>query len=345
MVWWRRRERDRQPRQQHSARSGRGNLLKSVLEPKGLDPVEEGRRQLSDLAGRSRGALERGSSAVSSLKAKDVLPFVASCATSLAVQCSVLKGCQVASAALLRVSCATPVLSTIVGGSAVALASVASGTVSRAIQQPLAERGWREDGSGLGIGKFRDAVGRTTTTKDVLIDAALGFACFSAIGGRIRSVLPSDVRYPGANANASMPAVGAAYATKFQRAELLRMLRSHGCHHCGKRSGPVIADHMPPNLFVDKAKTRGGIRRALTKMRWGGSLSQRFFPQCRGCSQKQAVAVKKDRKTLVLHLSKWHPHYLAGPLVASRTFDQNKTENVLRNFEAAKHWMQTKIEG
>ncbi|QDZ22888.1 hypothetical protein HOP50_09g54370 [Chloropicon primus] len=347
MVWtpWGRGERDKEgsSRRKHRDNKRRGDELKSVLEH---DRVDDGKRALEDWARSSREALERTSAVASSVSSRDVVPLAVSCAASLSVHCAVLKGCQVASASVLRVSCATPVLSTLVGGATVALASVASGSISRALQQPLlAGDGrrrplltWGDDSSGGGNNPFWEAVRSTTTTKDVLLDAAVGLACFAALGGRARSVLASDVRYPGANARASMPAVGASYATKFQRSELLRMLRLHGCHHCGKRSGPVIADHMPPNHFVEKARqgSRKGLGWVLTKMRFSGRLSQRFYPQCRGCSQKQAVAVKKNAKSLVTHLGGWHPHYLAGPFVMFRTYDLANQGTVLQNAQSAK---------
>jgi hypothetical protein len=101
-----------------------------------------------------------------------------------------------------------------------------------------------------------------------------------AMGGRFRSILPSDVRYvvrlhchvasplplsharphppyvQGALARESLPAAGSAYATDIQRAELRLLFRRHGCHHCGKRFGPIIADHQPPNKTVYGALIR-----------------------------------------------------------------------------------------
>jgi hypothetical protein len=128
------------------------------------------------------------------------------------------------------------------------------------------------------------------------------------------------------------------------------MLRLHGCHHCGKKSGPVIADHMPPNKFVENMKgRRKDILSVLAKMRWNGNVTQRFYPQCRGCSQKQAVAVKTNRKSLVLHLGGWHPYYFAGPLVAGRSYDGKNEGNVYGNMKTAldqarrleKYWTKT----
>ena len=313
------------------------SLKHSVLEERSGIAIDRCKQHVSDLV----------ESTVSkenvSRSAKLALPFVGNFATTLAVHVIVLKGCQVVSASLLRISCASPVRSTVVGGSAVALASVTSGSVSRALQQKQPPKRGRGE-ERLVSSRLWDAVAKTTTSTDILLDAVLGLVCFSALGGRVRSVLPSDVRYPGANANASMPAVGAAYATKSQRTELLRMLRLHGCHHCGKKSGPVVADHMPPNHFVEKMKRETGLSSLLTRLRWNGRITQRFYPQCRGCSQKQAVAVKKNRKSLVLHLGTWQPHFFAGPFVAFRTYDHKNHENILNNLDAQRRSLFRSIE-
>jgi len=333
MGWWWSRDRDGKP---GGKRSGKKKEKTGALEEWTHSALE-----------RSPGGLVETVSdavSVSPRKAREsALPFVSSCAATLAVHSAVLKGCQVASAAVLRVSCATPVLSTLVGGTAVCLASVASGSVARALQQPdvLGRKKRHGGGDARGLAAFPTEARRAwallagqTTMRDALADAALGLFCFGALGGRLRAVLASDVLFPGANASASMPAVGASYATKFQRTELLRMLRQHGCHHCGKKSGPVIADHMPPNLFVDQMKRERGLRAFLSRARWNGKTTQRFYPQCTGCSQKQSSAVKKNRKALVLNLSKWHPHYFAGPFVALRTYDGKSGRHVMDNVDA-----------
>ena len=65
----------------------------------------------------------------------------------------------------------------------------------------------------------------------------------------------------GALARESLPAAGSAYATDIQRAELRLLFRRHGCHHCGKRFGPVIADHQPPNKTVYGARDPAALSR------------------------------------------------------------------------------------
>jgi len=86
--------------------------------------------------------------------------------------------------------------------------------------------------------------------RDVLLDAALGVTLFKAMGGRYRTLLPSDLVRPGACAVESLPAPGSAYAQGTSKGELVRLFRRDGCHHCGSRRGRVVGDHIPPNKDV-----------------------------------------------------------------------------------------------
>jgi hypothetical protein len=70
------------------------------------------------------------------------------------------------------------------------------------------------------------------------------------MGGRFRSIMPSDLAAPGALAFESIPARGDQYARPGIKRELTRIFRRDGCHHCGSRGGPVIGDHMPPNKLA-----------------------------------------------------------------------------------------------
>ena len=53
------------------------------------------------------------------------------------------------------------------------------------------------------------------------------------MGGRFRSLMPSNLLAPGALAFESIPARGDAYAVPGMKRELSRMFRRDGCHHCG----------------------------------------------------------------------------------------------------------------
>jgi len=147
--------------------------------------------------------------------------------------------------------------------------------------------------------------------KELVRDALVGLAVFKFAGGRFRSILPSDVRFPGALARATVPARGADYATHAAKQKLVTLYRRWGCHHCGKKSGRVIGDHMPPNISA-----HGNTKGRLGPVNWqepGEALnrlarqcvdalpnqwlrnrlrvdppSQRFYPQCEDCSLKQS---------------------------------------------------------
>lgn len=70
-------------------------------------------------------------------------------------------------------------------------------------------------------------------------------------------------------------AKGSEYATKTVRERILALMRQYGCHTCGTKIGPAVADHQPPNRFNP----------------WG--FLQWFYPQCASCSSKQGSQVKQ----------------------------------------------------
>ncbi|KAK9834883.1 hypothetical protein WJX81_006337 [Elliptochloris bilobata] len=191
--------------------------------------------------------------------------------------------------------------------------------------------------------------------KDLVLDALMGVVLFKALGGRFRSLLPSDLFWPGAMAMESLPAPSAKYAASEHRGELFRLFRRDGCHHCGQRAGKVVGDHIPPNKLVHGSKAVTGMMRQVERTlgvvspvgrnspvtprgpleklqrtlerqlgvhargRLAGEV-QRFYPQCRTCSDRQAAAVKLDRRTLVSHFNGFRPPYAAAALVGLRHY-------------------------
>lgn len=188
----------------------------------------------------------------------------------------------------LRLSCALPVVSTLAGGAVVCASAVASLEVASqgafvqealalALAQPPLEQG--------------DAL-RAEKQAAFVVGAA---AVFRALGGRYRSVLPSDVLHPGAHAHASVPAT-TAKATRPQKQAVARLGRRHGCHSCGRRRGVpgFCADHMPPTKFF---RQRRSWLSTLLWPRWLQSAlamepTQRLYPQCSTCSVAQSSAVR-----------------------------------------------------
>lgn len=231
----------------------------------------------------------------------------------------------------LRISCATPIAGPVGGLLGVGFASALAGQAAIKFQKVQAEGLQR---ALLDPGALMQGVRR----EDLIADAVLGIAAFRVMGGKFRSVMPSDVVKVGAIARESMPAAGMQYATDEKRLELLRFFRRDGCHHCGTRKGPVIGDHMPPNKNVQdqmeaqRKRFFGGalkskpVQRVMTALGIpSGPPVQRYYPQCKPCCQKQAAAVRAGRSHLVFHeilhhggtSSAWH---YAGALVGVRHY-------------------------
>ena len=118
-------------------------------------------------------------------------------------------------------------------------------------------------------------------------------------GARFMSLSPSSYTARGSFARVSIPAslpsdisgVGGsfAYATASQRYRIEKLGRIFGCHTCGsrellftKKSSPKFhGDHIPP-ISVAKQLNDRWYRKLI-----GASVSQRFYPQCITCSNKQ----------------------------------------------------------
>ena len=113
---------------------------------------------------------------------------------------------------VLRVSCATPIAGPLGGVLGVGLASALAG------QAALHCRAWVATGRGPLVPPLPGSMRR----QDLLLDAALGVVLFKLMGGRFRSVMPSDLAKVGAIARESLPARGVEYATDANRTELRR---------------------------------------------------------------------------------------------------------------------------
>ena len=154
-------------------------------------------------------------------------------------------------------------------------------------------------------------------------DAFIGTASFLAIGGRFRSTLGSDVRYPGAFAKESIRANGVKYADQNARRELETLFKRYGCHHCGTKKGEFVGDHMPPNGMLAKRRSlRNFLDKLLWRFRYGSvhSLRQRYYPQCKSCSQVQSVAVARSLKKIKIHRGTIGPYLVIGALAALRHY-------------------------
>eukprot|EP00640_Fibrocapsa_japonica_P003819 CAMPEP_0113952168 /NCGR_PEP_ID=MMETSP1339-20121228/90064_1 /TAXON_ID=94617 /ORGANISM="Fibrocapsa japonica" /LENGTH=356 /DNA_ID=CAMNT_0000960719 /DNA_START=51 /DNA_END=1121 /DNA_ORIENTATION=- /assembly_acc=CAM_ASM_000762 len=213
---------------------------------------------------------------------------------------------------------------TILGSSAVAAGSMASVMAARASQDWVSEEHLRspfssnimtqwQRGENSQGGDRRGAVVEVNAWH--LKVAALGMVTFQLLGGRFYSVLPSEIRSPGAfrrpGPSGSLPAT-LRYAGGGERAALEALGRNLGCHTCGTtRPRAWVADHMPPIKHAEAANKRFWRR-------WTGRLvKQQFFPQCRGCSIKQGEMVKKGRQYLKFHFKSLRAYHLTGLVVAA----------------------------
>lgn len=230
-------------------------------------------------------------------------PFILHIASSMMAYAGGLAAAQRVGS-MFRVSCSTPILAPVLGALGVGFASSLSGEISR--QCVRAHK--------YGYRKYifsGTAMFRGIQTEDLFIDAVVGIAAFRMLGGVFRTIMPSDLLTVGAVARESIPAKGINYASDSQRKKLAKFYRMHGCHHCGNRRGRVIGDHMPPNKEITNlmaARRESLLRIPLFRLPFLSKLlkprnvpEQRFYPQCISCSQKQSIAVRMKRSTLVLH--------------------------------------------
>lgn len=266
-----------------------------------------------------------------------LVPFGVSIVSSMGAYTIGLAAAQGVGAAL-RISCATPVAGPIGGLLGVGFASALAGEASRRASK-VQKEGWQRTFPFL-VGKTEPRFG--LSLEELFMDGAIGIVAFRMMGGHFRRVMPSDLTKVGAIARESIPAAGMQYAGDEKRKELARFFRRDGCHHCGTRRGPVIGDHMPPNKHVGdllKSESRRLLGRAskvpvVAEFIEALGIStrqpiQRYFPQCRACSQKQAAAVRNDRSHRVFHAvlhsggssTAWHH---AGTLVGLRHYQSNQ---------------------
>eukprot|EP00803_Ostreobium_quekettii_P009803 evm.model.scf_52.19 EVM.evm.TU.scf_52.19 scf_52:158468-162541(+) len=252
-------------------------------------------------------------------------------ATSTATFTAVLSGAQYAGWRW-GVSCATPLLGTACGAIGVGAASVCAGCASLATQRYL-EMSSRLRGDDLWM--CVEGVAAAPRAIDVLIYLTVGLLLYKRTS-QFRNVMPSSLLCPGAYASKSI-AAGPRYATENERKAIRALFNKHGCHHCGTKTAEVIADHQPPtatlepNLRLLQIADGVGFGRYMRKfLGWANVRMdppvQRFFPQCRDCSQRQSAAVRTRPRggashtrsrgnALVMHVAAVRLHHFAGAFV------------------------------
>ncbi|PFH31357.1 hypothetical protein BESB_027920 [Besnoitia besnoiti] len=154
-----------------------------------------------------------------------------------------------------------------------------------------------------------------------LKEGLLGCTVFWLLGGRFFRLSPSSLLAPGAfhQSHLSLRA-GVDYASFEERRFIKKLGETFGCHTCGKRRNVQewIADHQPPKRVVIVfsqtwlGRFYGFFSRAMGGTRY---MPQRFYPQCRECSIKQASVVRKpkpSRKDLVVDCWSVRPYHFTG---------------------------------
>lgn len=167
------------------------------------------------------------------------------------------------------------------------------GLVERSIREMTRPMfSFAEDANRLGRGERKEAWMHAARI------CVLGLVTYKAIfRSRFSSLSPSSYTARGSFARVGIPASpNFNYATRLQREKLERIGRWFGCHTCGsrmifsdlKKNTPRFhGDHIPP---VSVAKQLNGrwYRQAL-----GWKVPQKFYPQCRNCSNKQGGMLSK----------------------------------------------------
>ncbi|BBM97858.1 hypothetical protein MPTK1_1g08910 [Marchantia polymorpha subsp. ruderalis] len=241
-----------------------------------------------------------------------------------------LLGAQVAGAGL-RVSCATPVMASVVGFMALGTASAAAAQVSHSLRRFY------------GQGKMNG--GNEYLAKDtLLVNALFGIVAFKVLGGSFHRLMPSNVNHPGALHSVSIPARGSKYANDIEQVLIQDMFKRHGCHHCGKRAGESIADHMPPNVIAHgrgwaKAVVASGeansflarLRSTIPFLPFSPKVvHQRLYPQCTDCSKLQSAALRHGKRgPLVFHFKRGVPEapFFTGFCIGSMRIDDSVTDD------------------
>ncbi|CAM6117484.1 unnamed protein product [Calypogeia fissa] len=225
-----------------------------------------------------------------------------------------------AAGAAAGISCATPVLASLMGCMALCGASAASAQVSHSLRRLCQEHDGTKSFPDFGKISRKSVQENLLSREKFLINAVFGMIAFKALGGSFRNLMPSNVVNPGALARGSIPARGPKYANEVEHGLIQDLYRKHGCHHCGKRGGDSIADHMPPNVIAhgrgwagngSQSEAPSFFKRVASTLPLPGMPSkvvrQRLYPQCTDCMKIQSTALRHGKKALVFHFRRGMP--------------------------------------
>jgi hypothetical protein len=149
------------------------------------------------------------------------------------------------------------------------------------------------------------------STTELLASGVVSLVLYRALGGRFSSVLPSHLFAPGAFGIQCVPARSTSYANEIERDLMQTLGRKNGCHTCGvrKKSTKYVADHQPPNKFVNSNNSGNN-----------NVVLQKFYPQCRSCSNQQGVSLLNDASPVISHPLALRLHHVFFPIPLGLVF-------------------------
>ena len=202
---------------------------------------------------------------------------------------------------------------------------------------PVARRAPRLGHSGGAAPSPYAAAARLVDPDEATKDAMFGSLAYALLGRGVRTALPSDVSHPGALARRSMPSNG---ATRHRRAAKdPRGLASQ--RRVPSLRISVRSRHRRPHAAQqDGVRERGGGAggaEGTWKVRLWNFLrmvpKQRFYPQCRKCSDAQSVAVRAGKKMLVQHGGAMKLGAVVATAVAARQYARTRHPEEYAAFE------------
>eukprot|EP00250_Pteridium_aquilinum_P018600 c24132_g4_i1 orf=283-1083(-) len=216
-----------------------------------------------------------------------------------------------------RISCSTLGWSSILGCLAVSSSSLAAGQVSFAIRKYLKH----------GPGRPKDFI---ISKEDAAFAMVTGLVAFKILGGSFCDLMPSHVCKRGALANFSLRASGPNLASSLQSKEINKAFLRDGCHHCGRRSGKSIADHIPPSMIIkalQQQQRNQGFWAGLFKV--PKNTAQRFYPQCESCMKRQSAFLINGKDPFVYHWKRGipKPSHLSGFLLGAFTYEGSSSDD------------------
>ncbi|KAL2651554.1 hypothetical protein R1flu_019682 [Riccia fluitans] len=132
---------------------------------------------------------------------------------------------------------------TLLGAQPVSTASAAAAQVSHSLRRFCGQGTLKRENEYL-------------SKESLLLNALVGVCAFKVLGGRFHNLMPSNVIHPGALHSVSIPARGSKYANDIEQTLIQDIFKRHGCHHCGKKAGECIADHICHQMLSAMGKKR-----------------------------------------------------------------------------------------